>query len=463
MLTRDGVRLRLEHSFDHHELRGSTVEVIGMARSGEAAVDLLLQQGANVIAAEQDETKRLALETRFTGKPVRFVFGPHEPMEGIDLIVVSPGVPCTGPFFEWVEAAEIPVLGELELAGRFCERPLVAVTGTNGKTTVTGMIGHILARCGLSGDTVGNIGFPLARLVVEGRARGNDPLAVEVSSFQLETIVHFRPHVSIITNLAPDHLDRYQSVGDYYEAKTRICMNQTPEDYVWIGPGVAEERHPVSRAMIRAFDVQECDIDGLCELSGTLFYRTGGVKEPVHIPGWENQLVQARLNAMAAAGAASSVGVPIRTALQALSDYKPPRHRLEFVGRVADIDCYNDSKATNVHATLAALRSVPAPIILIAGGRHKGDALGPLIPLIREKVRHIYLLGEAAERFAEAWQPHVGVSLVRDVREAVRRALKEQKGPATLLLSPACASWDMYKNYEERGDEFAQAVKEADP
>lgn len=461
MLARDATHLCPEYSYDHRRLRGSTVEVVGMARSGEAITELLLRQGARVIAAERDDNKRTALEARFTGQPVRFVFGPHEPMEGIDLVVVSPGVPCTGPFFEWIEANRIPVLGELELAARFCDRPLVAVTGTNGKTTVTGMIGHILARSGLGGDVAGNIGFPLARLVVEGRASGNEPVVVEVSSFQLETIDHFRPHVSVISNLAPDHLDRYASIRDYFETKIRICMNQMPGDDLWMGPGVAEECYPVTQAMIHTFDVKEHDLDGLYEAGGMVFYRTGRFTELIHIPGWADWLVQARLNAMAAAGAASSLGVPIRAALDALSDYEPPRHRLEFIARVADIDCYNDSKATNVHATQAALRSVPAPIILIAGGRHKGDALDPLLPLIREKVRHVYLLGEAAGQFAEVWRPHVEVSLVSDVREAVQKALKEQKGPAALLLSPACASWDMYENYEKRGDEFAQAVREA--
>ncbi|MFH1738419.1 MAG: UDP-N-acetylmuramoyl-L-alanine--D-glutamate ligase [bacterium] len=449
-----------EHRFDHRSLRGATVEVIGMARTGQAAVGLLLQQGAKVIAAEQDESKKSDLESQFAGQPVKFLFGPHEPVADLDLVVVSPGVPCTGPFFEWIQRNSIPVLGELELASRFCSRPIVAVTGTNGKTTITSMIGHILKRCGFGGDVAGNIGTPLARLVVEGRATGTEPIVVEVSSFQLETVDLFRPRVAVISNLAPDHLDRHASVQEYYEAKARISINQTMEDDLWIGPGVAEQCYPMTEAAVRRFDIREHDLDGLYDIGGKILYRWGESIELTSPAGWGDRLVHERLNAMAAAGAACSLGAPIPAAFEALQDYVPPRHRLEFIARVKDIQCYNDSKATNVHATQAALRSVPAPIILIAGGRYKGDPLDPLLPLIREKVRHVYLVGEAAQRFADTWRPFAKVSLVRDVREAVQVALAEQEGPATLLLSPACASWDMYKNYEERGDEFAQAVRE---
>lgn len=452
---------RLIHRFDHRHLSGLHVQVVGMARTGEAVTELLLRQGAHVIATDRDESKRDALETRFAERGVEFVFGPHEPIKGVQLIVVSPGVPLTGPLFEWAASEGIPVTGELELASRFCRRPLIAITGTNGKTTVTSMTGHIVERCGFGGETAGNIGNALANVVVEGRAKSDEPLILEVSSFQLETVDQFQPHVSVICNLAPDHLDRYRSLEEYYETKTRICMNQTPNDDLWIGPGVAQECYPVTEAMIRTFDIEEHKRQGLFELEGAIYYRSTDVSGPFVVPGWSDWLGQVRLNALASAGAVTSLGISIDTALQALRDYKTPHHRLEFVASVKGIRCYNDSKATNVHATETALQSVSGPVFLIAGGRHKGDSLAPLLSLIRQKVRVAYLVGESAELFAEAWRPFIQVELVRDVREAVRRALKDNEGPGTLLLSPACASWDMYKSYEERGDEFVDAVREA--
>ncbi|HPA44234.1 MAG TPA: UDP-N-acetylmuramoyl-L-alanine--D-glutamate ligase [bacterium] len=451
---------RFTRRFEHRNLRGATVMVIGMARTGQAITDFLLQQGARVIAADTDHSKQGSLEERYKGQPVQFLLGPHQATEKLDLIILSPGVPCTGDFFDWVETNHIPVLGELELASRFLKRPIIAVTGTNGKTTITGMISHILVRSGYVGETAGNIGKPLASLVTEGRAESPEPLVLEVSSFQLETIQYFRPRVAIICNLAPDHLDRYATVQDYYETKSLISSNQTQEDCLWIGPGVAELCYPLTEAVIQHFGIGEHSEEGLYEIHDTVHQRIGDFIESMKIPWWKGTLIQTRLNAMAAVGAANSLGIPAFAGFNALQDYRPPRHRLEFIASVHDIACYNDSKATNVHAVCAALQSVPAPIFLIAGGRYKGDPLDPLVPLIREKVRHIYLLGESAIDFAHALSPFTEITIVRNMQEAVQRALTEQIGPATLLLSPACASWDMYQNYEQRGDDFAKAVRE---
>ncbi len=452
---------RFTRRFDYRNLYGSTVMVIGMAQTGQAVTDLLLQQGARVIACDTDPSKRAALEERYKGLPVRILLGPHEPVERPDLIVLSPGVPCKGEFFDWIEKNRVPVLGELELASRFLTRPIVAVTGTNGKTTITGMIAHILGQSGYVGETAGNIGKPLSSFVTEHRARGPEPLVVEVSSFQLETTQHFRPKVAVISNLAPDHLDRYANIQDYYETKSLIAANQVQEDCLWIGPGVAELCYPITDATIQYFDISEHNEDGLYEVHGTVYQRLGASMEWVEIPGWKGTPIQQRLNAMAAVGAANSLGIPVSAGFKALQDYKPPRHRLEFIAFVHNIACYNDSKATNVHAVCAALQSVPAPIFMIAGGRYKGDPLDPLFPLVREKVRHIYLLGEAAAHFARALSPFTEVTIVRNMQEAVQKALTEQAGPGSLLLSPACASWDMYQNYEERGDDYARAVEEA--
>ncbi|MEW6236168.1 MAG: UDP-N-acetylmuramoyl-L-alanine--D-glutamate ligase [Candidatus Omnitrophota bacterium] len=441
-------------------LAGLCALVVGMGDSGQWATELLLREGAKVLAHDNDRAKQAALRRQWEPRGVRFHFDALKPMHGVDFCVISPGVPPFGAFYSWLKQADIPLLGEMELACRFLNRPILAVTGTNGKTTVTNMIEHILNRCGYRAEAAGNVGRPVAQVAVEGVRECGDPLVLEVSSFQCETFEQFRAQAAVITNLAPDHLDRYASLRQYYETKFRIAMNQAPDGALWMGPRVEGDCPEWAPSRRRTFAVDVLGPDGVFYSNGEAILRDGSKEERQSWPSFAKQLPQHVLNALAAAGMAVSFGAPLLEALRALDSFQPLPHRLEFAGEVKGIRCYDDSKATNVHAVEAALRSLPPPIRLIAGGRAKGDSLDPLLSLIREKVIAVYLIGEAAEAFARAWETITQVHLEKTLEEAVHHALRDGRPGESLLLSPACASWDMFKNYAERGERFKQAVKE---
>ncbi len=456
-MTKNGIRNLL--AGPSPQLSGLNALVIGMGKSGEAAAELLLHEQAAVWAYDADPHK---LEP-WRGRCAKLLSGELQPMEGIDFCVVSPGVPPFGTFYGWLKSAGIPLLGEMELACRFLHRPIIAVTGTNGKTTVTGMIAHILNQCGYRALETGNVGYPVARAAIECERRSGDPLVMEVSSYQCETFEEFKAQVAVLTNLAPDHLDRYPSEREYYEIKFHIAKNQAPNEALWLGPRVEGECPGWVPSRKRLFAINELGSDGLFFIDGMVIHRDGLTEERLHQPSLENSPSQQVLNALAAAGAAASYGVPLAEAFHALQSYQPLPHRLEFVAEVNGIRCYNDSKATNVHAVQAALTSLPGPIRLIAGGRPKGDSLDPLNPLIREKVCAIYLIGEATEEFAREWSPLVEVHRESTLEEAVAHALRDGRPRDILLLSPACASWDMFTDYKQRGDRFKQAVREWKP
>lgn len=452
--------LRLRISRPSPRLTGLCALVIGMGESGKAATELLVHEGANVWIHDSDQEKVNELKQAWEPRGVKLIEGPLKPMEGIDFCVISPGVPPFGAFYAWLRQAEIPFVGEMELASRFLTRPILAVTGTNGKTTVVHMIEHVLNHCGIKAKAAGNVGYPLARIVLEEARQSDQPLVLEVSSFQCETLEQFKADVSVITNLAPDHLDRYSSINDYYETKFRITLNQAPNEAIWMGPRVEGDCPEWVTSRRRSFDLYDLGSDGIFFSKGKITFRDGSTEESHFWPSFDNQLPQYVLNALAAVGAVTSYGVPLLEALSAIDSFEPLPHRLEFAGEVNGIRCYNDSKATNVHALAAALGSIPGPIRLIAGGRGKGDSLEPLNALIQEKVCAAYLIGESADRFARAWESLTQVWYEDSLEEAVAHALRDAKEGDYLLLSPACASWDMFSNYMERGDRFKRAVRE---
>ncbi len=444
----------------HPNLNGLRVLVVGMGKSGSAVVDLLLREGTCVTAFDADLSKETALRQIWEPRGVELLFGELNPVEGIDCCVVSPGVPPFGPLFTWLRHEGIPLLGELELSCRFIQRPIIAVTGTNGKTTVVHMIAHILNVCGIDAELTGNVGYPVAAYAVEHERVGSDPLVMEVSSYQCETLESFRPDVAVITNLAPDHLERYESPEDYYETKFRIGMKQAPDEALWLGPLVEEYCPEWVSSRKRSFGLELMRTDGLFYCDGTVVERDGAKEARIEWRAFDSVPPQTVLNALAAVGASVSFGVRTADALRALESFEPLPHRLEFAGEANGIRCYNDSKATNVHALQTALNSLPGPIRLIAGGQAKGDRLDPLESLIREKVAAVYLIGEAAEAFAKAWSSLTETYLEKSIEDAVNHALRDSVQGDILLLSPACASWDQFANYAERGDRFKQAVKE---
>lgn len=447
------------YSLLQQELLGMRVLVVGMGISGQAAVNLLLSKGAVVYAYDQNPHKKDELSQLWAGQPVKFCCDTSI-IENIDLCVISPGVPPNVSVVETCRANGVPITGELELAARFISRPVIAVTGTNGKTTVVSMIHHILLQCGYASDLVGNVGTAVSDLVLQNKSDGDDPVVMEVSSFQCETIEQFHPVITVITNLAPDHLDRYASVKDYYDAKFLLTKNQHANEALWISSGVEGNIPGWVQSCVKRFALSLESVEGLYCVEGSFVLRDGD--KCIRHPGssFSNALPQKQRNALAAVGACISFGVPLAQAVDALQSFKNLPHRLEFVEEVNGIRCYNDSKATNIHAMHAALQSVSAPIRLIAGGRGKGESLEPVKELIAKKVAAVYLIGESADLFADAWKDITEIHLESSIEDCVNHALRDGQPGDTLLLSPACASWDMFQNYAERGDCFRQAVKE---
>ncbi len=446
------------------ELAGRKVTVVGLARSGVAAANLLTRLGAKVTVTDIRSEQELGGQIKQLSQPVRLKLGGHP--QGVflqaDLIVVSPGIPLNIPLLVEAQRAGIKIIGELELAYQLTTVPFIAVSGTNGKTTTTSLIGGILKTAGFKVTVGGNIGFPMSQAVLQ--APDSDFWVAEVSSFQLEAIDGFRPRLAILLNISPDHLDRYAGFEDYAAAKARLFINQTPEDYAILNaddPLVLEAARG-TRAQRVFFSRRQILPEGVMVQGGKIMAKWGGVSSEIcaldelGLPGVHNLE-----NALAATTAAviSRVSSPLIKKL--LSEFKPLEHRLEFVGRVKGIDFINDSKGTNVGAVLKSLESFEQPVVLIAGGRDKGGDYSPLLKLIRERVRNVVLIGETKDKFKAALKPvRKKLHEADSMEEAVYTAFDLARQGDVVLLSPACASFDMFKNYEDRGRVFKAMVLE---
>ena len=440
-------------------LRGKKVLVVGAGKSGVAAARFLREKGAAVTLADVKPTAEL--EGTVAG--VRVFFGGYPEAAEFDLLVVSPGVPLTVAPVVQARRAGIEVIGELELAYRFARAPIVAITGTNGKTTTTALTGEIFRRAGYRTLVAGNIGVPLVAGVEDYGPE--DIIVAEVSSFQLETIRFFRPRVAVILNVTPDHLDRHGSVEAYAATKARIFSNQEPSDVTVLNfddPLVAAmaERSP---ARVLFFSRRHNLKTGAFVQDGWVVVKNGSGAVPVcgvgeiALPGAHNLE-----NAVAATIAAYSLGVPAAVIARVLREFRGVPHRLEFVAEIGGVRYVNDSKGTNPDAAIKALEAYREPIVLIAGGRGKGSDFKAFAQKIKEKVRVLVVVGESAADIATAARA-VGVTEIRwarDFREAVHLARDAARPGDVVLLSPACASWDMFKNYEERGDFFKKLVQE---
>ncbi|RDV82901.1 UDP-N-acetylmuramoyl-L-alanine--D-glutamate ligase [Ammonifex thiophilus] len=440
------------------ELKGKKVLVIGAGKSGIAATRLLLRHGAEVVLAD---SQKIDLPP-FPGK-VHLVQGGYPSAKDFDLLVLSPGVPLTVPPVREAEEAGIEIVGELELAFRFARAPVVAVTGTNGKTTTTALTGAIFQAAGLRTWVAGNIGLPLSEVVEE--AGPEDVLVVEVSSFQLETTSTFRPAVAVILNLTPDHLDRHGDFSSYRRAKARIFARQTDKEVTVLNYDDPEVRSMAAetRGQVLFFSRRHKLATGVWVAEGAILVKWEGVEGKVAevaflaLPGAHNLE-----NALAATAAAVARNVPLEVIGRVLREFKGVAHRLELVAEINGVKYVNDSKGTNPEATIKALEAYDCPIVLIAGGRNKGSDFRLLVSKMKEKVKALVLIGESAPLLA-AQAKAAGMSdiiLARDLPEAVRRAREKAQPGDVVLLSPACASWDMFRNYEERGECFRQAVKE---
>ena len=446
------------------ELRGKDVLVLGLGRSGMAAASLLQRDGARVVVRDEsadDQLQERAVRLRRLG--VRVELGNQfDHAARFDLAVLSPGIAPQRPIVREVMTQNTPLLSELELAYRFCLCPIIAVTGTNGKTTTTELIAAMLAGCGKRTLAAGNIGNAFSDAVETSASL--DAVVLEVSSFQLEKIDRFRANIAVLLNITPDHLDRYESMDAYVAAKSFVLMNQQPEDTAVISAetlerlqrmGTAMKARPVTfSAYNRRADVWLDWFD-----SETIWCRLPECRGILLKMGETNlRGVHNAENVLATLATGLAMGLPVSRMREAICAYCPQPHRCEFVAEVNGVTYINDSKATNVDAVEKALRSLPGSAVLIAGGRDKGLDFTPLKEVVADKVKLAVLIGEAQNKMWRAWSRAAPCVRASSMEEAVRLAAGRARRGDTVLLSPACASFDMFENYEHRGEEFKRHV-----
>ncbi len=434
------------------DYKNKNVAVLGAGRSGKAAALLLAEEGARVTLLDSAPEERLVGLERLRAQGVYLLCGPaaDEDPTVYDLGVISPGVDPELSLGRNFSRKNIPTIGELELGFQFARVPVIGITGTNGKTTTTELISQMLNACGQNTVACGNIGKPL---VEAARERDDlDVLTVEVSSFQLETVREFHPEISVWLNFAPDHLDRYPSIREYRAAKLRIFENQTPNDTAVVN--VAENLPPIA-AKIRTFSAWTNDGD-YSLADGWIAFRQQPVLNlaEAHLRGPHNAE-----NMMAALAVGRARGLSFEEMAPPLCAYRAQLHRLELIRTIGGVDYVNDSKATNLDALEKALLSATKPIVLIAGGKDKGFAFDSIATLVGEKVRHAVLIGEIAQSIAADWKGATECDLAPSLGEAVDRAQAVARSGETVLFSPGTSSFDMFKSYADRGDQFRALVR----
>lgn len=451
------------------DLSGQSILVVGLGTTGVAVSRFLLKQGGNPILADdkpaQDLSSQVERVRSAAGKDpsrVKLCLGGTLPQRCARLVlaVLSPGVPVTHRTVQWAMAAGIPVISEIELAYRFLKGRTVGITGSNGKTTCTALIGSILARQYTKTFVSGNIGEPLIDQVEMEDATSWH--SIELSSFQLETIDQFRPNVAVLLNLTPDHLDRYGEMEPYRKAKERIFKNQRVDDVAILNADDAEVAAlaPGVRARILWFGRKRPLGWGSFARGGRIFIRTDDGEEellPVsEIPLRGDHNVE---NVLACVAAGVAAQVEPRRIAEAVRSFKAVEHRLEYVDTVGGVAFFNDSKATNVDAAAKALQSFREPLIVIMGGRDKGADFSMLRDAAKNRVRRLILLGEAAPQIQTVLGKEIAASSVKDMEEAVRVSFSIATVGDVVLLAPACASFDMFRDYQERGKVFKRAVR----
>jgi UDP-N-acetylmuramoylalanine--D-glutamate ligase len=432
---------------------GKHVAVLGAGLSGTAAALLLRKEGAEVTVLDSAEENKLLKSTiknlRGRGVTVRCGTAAESDASPYDLVVLSPGIDPISPLARHFSARNVETIGELELGWRSVEVPVIAITGTNGKTTTTELLAQMLNACGQATIACGNIGKPLCEVALEDRDL--DALTVEVSSFQLETIRSFRPAISVWLNFAPDHLDRYRSVAEYRAAKLRIFENQTADDVAVIN---ASESLPKIAARAISFSAYANQADFRFE-NGSIVYQNQAVLRMADTKLRGSHNIE---NVMATLGVGLARGLTFEQMVPPLHTYEPRPHRCEFVREVGGVAYINDSKATNLDAVEKALLSQSRKVILIAGGKDKGFTFETLRALVAEKSRGVILIGEMAGRICEDWKDAVPCEIANSLADAVERAHAIAQSGEVVLFSPGTSSFDMFKSYADRGDQFRALV-----
>ena len=448
------------------ELKGKKVLVVGLGKSGLAAALFLRRKGANVTVSDLRSAEALAKDIpALLEEGIMVEAGGHGLLtfRRQDLIVVSPGVPLDTPELVQVKNFGLPVIGELELAARFLEGKMVAITGSNGKTTTTALLGEILKESGVPTLVCGNIGVPVVGLIDESTP--DTWSVIEVSSFQLESTVEFRPNIAVILNITPDHLDRHGSFENYTRAKERIFAKQDQTDCLVLNADNAPTAAAASRASAKVywFSVEHAVDQGAWLENGFVVYRgakNAAVEQVMPLTGIPLKGAHNVENVLAAVVAARLAGVPAEITRRAIEKFQAVEHRLEYVATVNGVEFYNDSKATNVDATAKAIAAFSSGVHLILGGKDKGSDYTLLTPLLRERVSAVYTIGSAAAKIESQLRGVVSLHSCETLEKAVSAAVSAARPGHVILLAPACSSYDQFENYEQRGRVFKELVSE---
>jgi UDP-N-acetylmuramoylalanine--D-glutamate ligase len=446
------------------ELKGKKVLVVGLGKSGLAAALFLRRRGAQVTVSDLRSAQVLSKEIpSLLEAGIVVEAGGHGLLtfRRQDLIVVSPGVPLSTPELVQVRNLGLPIIGELELAARFLKGKVLAITGSNGKTTTTTLCGEIFSAAGLNPLVAGNIGLPVIDVVDQSTESAWSVL--EVSSFQLETTESFHPHVAVILNITPDHLDRHGTFENYAAMKEKIFANQTGTDYLILNgdDSTVQQAASRTRSQVLWFSRSKIVRCGAFLLDGMVMFRPTEQEKPIpvlplaEIPLKGEHNIE---NVLAAVCAACVAKIPTQTIAQTIASFHAVEHRLEFVAAIHGVDYYNDSKATNVDATAKAIASFPGNIHLILGGKDKNSDYTQLNALLRARVKTVYTIGSAAEKIESQIAGVTRIIHTGTLEAAVDQAAGQAVAGDVVLLAPACSSFDQFENYEQRGKVFKQAV-----
>ena len=438
------------------DYKGRHVAVLGLGRSGEAAAVLLLDHGADVTVLDSgDPAPRRDAAVKLSSRGARVVLGDDalRCAQDFDFAVLSPGIDPVVPLARRPVEAGIPLLGEIELAFRNCRCPVIAITGTNGKTTTTGLTAALLNAAGLRSEACGNIGVPFSD--VAARSAELAAAVVEISSFQLETTDTFRPKVAVWTNFSANHLDRYPDVAAYRAAKLRIFDRQTADDFAVVNARLELPALRARRVTFSSASAAEADFT----IDGTLIRHKGA--ELLDMADTRLRGPHNAENLMAAFGAAFCLGAEAGPMVEAAISYAPPPHRCEFVRELEGVAWINDSKSTNLDALSQALQGQSGGVVLIAGGKNKGFDFAPVASLVEKHAKAAVLIGEMRHAIARDW--HVPCHPVDSLEQAVQLAHRIASAGDTVLFSPGTSSFDMFRSYEERGDLFRNLTHQLTP
>ena len=448
------------------DYNGKKILVCGIARSGVASALLLKRLGAEVTAQDLKTREKLepfASQLEENGVALYIGKNPDDILAGFDLMIVSPGIPCDLPFFDKAFALALPVWGEIELAYSVCNAPVIAITGTNGKTTTTSLTGEIMAAHRTGSVTVGNIGTPFTEKAAD--VPDNAYVVAEISSFQMETAYTFHPHIAAVLNITPDHLNRHKTLECYIEMKERVFRHQTEEDFLILNDDDEACRDMAARAKSKPifFSYTHELAEGVFLKDGCIWAKLLRYDESI-LPISELRTPFSHIieDMMAAAAMAICAGADLDVIRKVLRAFKGVEHRVEHVASINGVDYYNDSKATNIDAAVKALEAIDRPVVLIGGGLDKDCPFGDWVKLFPGKVKFIAVLGETADQIIDTCNAHgfADYDKVNSLKDAVALCHAKAVAGDCVLLSPACASWDMFDSYEQRGALFKQFVND---